>query len=86
MKLLPLKNKYTNSIERTKMDAFSYLIHFIKCNFTIDGEKGQSTAEYSLVILGAAAIALLLLTWAGSTGSITSLFESVISRVTSKSP
>ena len=50
------------------------------------GQEGQSTAEYSLVILGAAAVALLLLTWAGSTGSITNLFESVIARVTSKSP
>lgn len=49
-------------------------------------ENGQSTAEYSLVILGAAAVALLLLTWAGSTGSIGNLFESVISRVTSKAP
>ena len=50
------------------------------------GEQGQSTAEYSLVILGAAAVTLLLLTWAGSTGSIAGLFESVISLVTSKSP
>ena len=31
------------------------------------GESGQSTAEYALVILGAVAIATLLITWA--TGS-----------------
>ena len=47
-------------------------------------EIGQSTAEYALVILGAAAVALLLITWASSTGSITNLFESIISRVGSK--
>lgn len=47
-------------------------------------ELGQSTAEYALVILGAAAVALLLITWASSTGSITDLFESIISRVGSK--
>ena len=47
-------------------------------------ELGQSTAEYALVILGAAAVALLLITWASSTGSITNLFESIISRVGSK--
>lgn len=46
-------------------------------------DKGQSTAEYSLVILGAAAIALLLLTWASGSGSIGNLFESVIAKVTS---
>lgn len=68
------------------MEAFSYIYQYINSRLTLLGEQGQSTAEYSLVILGAAAVALLLLTWAGSTGSITNLFESVISRVTSKSP
>lgn len=68
------------------MDLFISLYLYVKIKVKNFGEIGQSTAEYSLVILGAAAIALLLLTWAGSTGSIANLFESVISRVTSKSP
>ncbi len=68
------------------MEAFMYLYQYCASRLPSVDEKGQSTAEYSLVILGAAAIALLLLTWAGSTGSIGSLFESVISRVTSKAP
>ncbi|MFN8015812.1 MAG: DUF4244 domain-containing protein [Acidimicrobiia bacterium] len=60
---------------------------FMRIHQLTDGqENGQSTAEYSLVILGAAAIALLLLSWAGSTGSIGNLFETVISRVVSKTP
>lgn len=67
------------------MESVNYLFHYINSKYLIS-EEGQSTAEYSLVILGAAAVALLLLTWAGSTGSITNLFESVIARVTSKSP
>lgn len=46
-------------------------------------EKGQSTAEYSLVILGAAGIAMLLVVWASDSGSIGNMFESVIQRVTS---
>lgn len=68
------------------MDVLTYIYSFLNSRVPAMGERGQSTAEYSLVILGAAAIALLLLTWAGSTGSITNLFESVISRVTSKAP
>ncbi len=45
------------------------------------GESGQSTAEYALVILGAVAIATLLITWATGSHSITKLFDSVIDKV-----
>ncbi len=67
------------------MELLNHYVNYIKMKYSM-GDQGQSTAEYSLVILGAAGVALLLLTWAGSTGSITNLFESVISRVASKSP
>jgi hypothetical protein len=45
------------------------------------GESGQSTAEYALVILGAVAIATLLITWATGSHAISQLFDSVISKV-----
>ena len=45
------------------------------------GEVGQSTAEYALVILGAAAIATLLITWATGSHAISKLFDSVIAKV-----
>jgi len=45
------------------------------------GELGQSTAEYALVILGAVAIATLLITWATGSHAISKLFDSVISKV-----
>ena len=45
------------------------------------GELGQSTAEYALVILGAVAIATLLITWATSSHAISKLFDTVISKV-----
>ena len=45
------------------------------------GELGQSTAEYALVILGAVAIASLLITWATGSHAISKLFDSVISKV-----
>ena len=45
------------------------------------GEHGQSTAEYALVILGAVAIATLLITWATGSHAISQLFDSVIEKV-----
>lgn len=45
------------------------------------GEAGQSTAEYALVILGAVAIATLLITWATGSHAITKLFDQVIDKV-----
>lgn len=41
-------------------------------------ESGQSTAEYALVMIGAAAIAGLVLTWAKHTNLIGGLFNTVI--------
>ncbi|HEU5307342.1 MAG TPA: DUF4244 domain-containing protein [Acidimicrobiia bacterium] len=44
-------------------------------------EAGQSTAEYALVILGAVAIATLLITWATGSHAISQLFDSVVSKI-----
>lgn len=49
----------------------------------IPDESGQATAEYALVIVAAAAIALALIVWASSTGTLTSLFDAVVAKVTS---
>lgn len=46
-------------------------------------EGGQATAEYALVIVAAAAIALALIIWATSTGTLSSLFDAVLAKVTS---
>ncbi|HVL32613.1 MAG TPA: DUF4244 domain-containing protein [Actinomycetota bacterium] len=45
-------------------------------------EAGQSTTEYTLVILVAATIALLMLNWAQG-GAIVGFFDNIFSRVTS---
>ena len=47
-------------------------------------DHGQTTAEYALVLLGAAAVALVLVAWATKTGKITQLFDAVIDQVISK--
>ena len=44
-------------------------------------ESGQATAEYALVLLGAAAVALLLLAWATQTDAIGSLLDFVVSQI-----
>jgi hypothetical protein len=45
------------------------------------GEAGQATAEYALVILGAVALATLLLNWARGSHAISRLFDSIIEQV-----
>jgi hypothetical protein len=47
-------------------------------------DDGQSTAEYALVLLGAAGVALLLVAWATKTDKITRLLNSVLDQVLSK--
>jgi Flp pilus assembly pilin Flp len=41
-------------------------------------EEGQTTAEYALVILAAAAVAIVLITWAESSGKLPAFFDKVI--------
>jgi hypothetical protein len=45
------------------------------------GQRGQATAEYALVLLGAAAIALLLVAWATQTGAIGRLLDAVLQSI-----
>lgn len=47
-------------------------------------ERGQATAEYALVLLGAAAIALLLAAWAAQSGQIGELFDAVVGQLIDK--
>ncbi len=47
-------------------------------------ERGQTTAEYALVLLGAAAVALLIVAWATDTDLIGKLFDAVVEAVTGK--
>ena len=44
-------------------------------------DSGQATAEYALVIVAAALIALALIVWAGSTGVLEEIFNTVAGRV-----
>ena len=45
------------------------------------GEDGQTTAEYALVILAAAAVAVVLIAWARSSGKLPAFFDDIIDQV-----
>jgi len=44
-------------------------------------ERAQTTAEYALVILAAAAIAFVLIAWARSSGKLPEFFDEIIDRI-----
>ena len=44
-------------------------------------DAGQTTAEYALVILGAAAVATALITWASNSDTIKGLFDDVVGKL-----
>ena len=46
-------------------------------------EIGQATAEYALVLVAAAVVALALITWASTTDLLPSFFNTVLSKVIS---
>jgi len=45
-------------------------------------ERGQASAEYALVLLGAAAVALLVVGWATQTDLIGKLLDTVLNHLT----
>ena len=47
-------------------------------------ERGQASSEYALVLLGAAAIALLIVAWATKTDLIGKLLDGVLNHVLSQ--
>lgn len=47
-------------------------------------DEGQSTAEYALVLLGAATVAGLLIAWATRSGRIGDLLDLVLDQVVTK--
>ncbi len=47
-------------------------------------ERAQATAEYVLVLLGAASVALVLIGWLARSGRIEGLLDQVFDRITSQ--
>lgn len=53
----------------------------LRCRDRLDAQDGQTTAEYALVLLGAAAIAVILVAWATKTDKVTHLFDTVVEQL-----
>ena len=54
---------------------------WVRATTALRREGGQTTAEYALVILAAAAIAVVLIAWARSSGKLPAFFDQVIDDV-----
>lgn len=47
-------------------------------------DRGQSTVEYALVLLGAAAVALALVAWVARSDAVSRLFDAIVGRILSR--
>jgi Flp pilus assembly pilin Flp len=54
---------------------------FARAQTVLVRERGQTTAEYALVILAAAAVAVVLIAWARSSGKLPAFFDDIIDQV-----
>ena len=54
---------------------------WVRASSSLRREEGQTTAEYALVILAAAAVAVVLIAWARSSGKLPAFFDQVIDQV-----
>jgi Flp pilus assembly pilin Flp len=52
-------------------------------SFLIRSQTGQATAEYALVMVAAAVVALALISWASTTDMLPSFFNTVMQKVIS---
>jgi Flp pilus assembly pilin Flp len=54
---------------------------YVRVRTFFNREEGQTTAEYALVILAAAAVAVVLIAWARSSGKLPALFDKVVDQI-----
>ena len=54
---------------------------YLRSRSPCSSQAGQTTAEYALVILAAAAIAVVLIVWARSSGKLPAFFDGIIDQV-----
>jgi hypothetical protein len=54
---------------------------YVRARIRFGEEVAQTTAEYALVILAAAAVAVVLIAWARSSGKLPAFFDDIIDQV-----
>lgn len=55
--------------------------HVLSLTARFDDERGQTSAEYALVLLGAAAVALLVVAWATKSNKVSQLLNAVFNKL-----
>ena len=63
------------------LDRVTRAAHAMPAAARARGDRGQATAEYALVLLGAATVALLFVAWAAKSGKIGQLLDAVVDKV-----
>ena len=64
---------------------FTYLLNLLSFyRLTESSERGQASVEYALVLLGAALVATLLISWATKTNLLDALFDHVMGLIKGK--
>lgn len=64
------------------MTLLRWLIALSSWLAQLRSERGQATAEYALILLGAAAVAMLLVSWVTKTNRIGNLLDAVFRHIT----
>jgi Flp pilus assembly pilin Flp len=63
---------------------FTYQIRRRRSENEFGSESGQASVEYALVLLGAALVATLLISWATNTNLLSLLFDHVVGLIKGK--
>ena len=79
MPITHLRSSLTSIIRR--LGDASRRLGMRAMSFVVGDERGQSTVEYALILLGAAAIALALVSWVTGSNVVGRLFDSVVGRI-----
>jgi Flp pilus assembly pilin Flp len=67
------------------LDTLAARVHDVPTSrLSADDERGQASAEYALVLLGAAAVALLIVAWATKSDLVGKLLDAVMKAITDK--
>ena len=57
------------------------IVWYVRIRTRLAQETAQTTVEYALVILAAAAVAVVLIAWARSSGRLPAFFNDIIDQV-----
>jgi Flp pilus assembly pilin Flp len=79
-----LLRTHVYALQRVLFNTFGTTANSSSHSRRMRRETGQASVEYALVLLGAALVATLLISWATSTNLISSLFDYILGLIRGK--